>query len=61
MGAIIEPLFSYELERGKPVPTLIHRAIQFNIGFELKTKYPDQFRIASEVGHLSHQTRWQPA
>jgi len=39
----------YELERGKPMPRLIHGAIQFNIGFELKIKYPDQFRIASEV------------
>jgi Uma2 family endonuclease len=42
-------LSSYEIERGKPMPTLIHGAIQFNIGFELKTKYPNQFRIANEV------------
>ncbi|WP_373512468.1 Uma2 family endonuclease [Persicitalea sp.] len=39
----------YELERGKPMPRLIHGAIQFNVGFELKIKYPDRFRIASEV------------
>ncbi|MEZ4905014.1 MAG: Uma2 family endonuclease [Spirosomataceae bacterium] len=39
----------YELERGKSIPTLIHGAIQFNLGFALKTAYPTQFRIASEV------------
>ena len=42
-------LSSYELERNKPMPTLIHGAIQFNIGFEIKSNYPNQFRIASEV------------
>ncbi len=42
-------LSAYEIERHKPMPTLIHGAIQFNIGFELKIKYPNQFRIASEV------------
>ncbi len=29
-------LSSYELDRKKPMPTLVHGAIQFNIGFELK-------------------------
>lgn len=42
-------LSQYEIERKKPMPTLIHGAIQFNIGFELKLKYPNQYRIASEV------------
>ena len=42
-------LSAYELDRKKPMPTLIHGAIQFNIGFELKSSYPNQFRIASEV------------
>jgi Uma2 family endonuclease len=42
-------LSDYEIERGKPKPTLIHGAIQFNIGFEIKTKYPKRFRIANEV------------
>ena len=40
---------AYECERNKPMPTLLHGAIQFNIGFELKVAYPDRFRIASEV------------
>lgn len=39
----------YEKERGKPMPTLLHGAIQFNIGFTLKTAYPNQYRFASEV------------
>lgn len=39
----------YEIEMGKPEPRLIHGAIQFNIGFEIKTKYPNKFRIANEV------------
>ena len=42
-------LSAYEIERNKPMPTLLHGAIQLNIGSELKTKYPKQFRLASEV------------
>ncbi len=40
---------NYEKERRKPLPTLIHGAIQANLGFELKLAYPTQFRFASEV------------
>jgi len=42
-------LSAYEIERNKPMPTLIHGAVQFNLGFELKTKNPNRFRFASEV------------
>lgn len=54
MEAILEQdlsagIYPYERERNKPMPTLLHGAIQFNIGFELKTAYPNSFRIASEV------------
>ena len=42
-------LSAYEIERNKPMPTLLHGAIQLNIGSELKIKYPKQFRLASEV------------
>lgn len=42
-------LSTYEIERNKPMPTLIHGAIQFNIGFEIKTNYGNQFRIVNEV------------
>ena len=50
IDSIAESRFSaYEKERGKPMPTLIHGAIQFNLGFALKTLYQNQFRYASEV------------
>jgi Uma2 family endonuclease len=39
----------YELERGKPMPTLTHGAIQANVIFELKLNYGASYRIASEV------------
>lgn len=44
-----EVLSAYEIERGKPMPTLIHGAIQANLTFEIKLNYGKQFRIASEV------------
>ncbi len=40
---------SYELDRNKPMPTLIHGAIQANLSFELKLNYRTKFRVASEV------------
>jgi len=42
-------LSAYEIERNKPMPTLIHGAIQANLVFEIRVKYPNQFRVASEV------------
>ena len=49
MEAIIEQLSDYERERGKPMPTLVHGAIQANLIIQLAVNYPNQFRIASEV------------
>ena len=42
-------LSDYEIERNKPMPTLIHGAIQANLIIQIAVKYPDKFRIASEV------------
>ena len=42
-------LSTYEIERGKPMPTLLHGAIQSNLVFEIRLKYQNQFRVASEV------------
>ena len=42
-------LSAYELERGKPMPSLNHSAVQANTIFELKTRYRDQFRFLSEI------------
>ena len=39
----------YEIERGKPMPTLIHGAIQANLIIQLGVKYANQYRVASEV------------
>lgn len=39
----------YELERGKPMPSKNHSAIQLNMGFELKTRYRNQFRFLPEI------------
>jgi Uma2 family endonuclease len=40
---------AYELERGKPMPTLTHGALQANVIFELKLNYGASYRITSEV------------
>lgn len=42
-------LSPYELDRKKPMPTLIHGAIQANLIIQVAITYPNQFRIASEV------------
>ena len=39
----------YELERGKPMPSRNHSIVQLNIGFELKTRYREQFQFMSEI------------
>ncbi len=39
----------YEKERGKPMPTYIHGAIQSNLIFELRLKYQEKLRVLSEV------------
>ena len=54
MAEIIETdeereISQYELERGKPMPRLIHGAVQANLIIRLAIQYPDRFRIASEV------------
>ncbi|WP_232325868.1 Uma2 family endonuclease [Spirosoma montaniterrae] len=40
---------AYELDRKKPMPTLLHGAIQANLIVQVAINYPNQFRIASEV------------
>ena len=39
----------YELERGKPMPTLNHAIIQGNLIFLLKATYRQQYTVASEL------------
>ena len=54
MAIPIEPaaekqLSSYEIERKKPTPTLVHGAIQANLIVQFALNYEDKYRIASEV------------
>jgi Uma2 family endonuclease len=42
-------LFAYEIQRNKPEPTFLYGAIQANLVFEIRLKYQNQFRVASEV------------
>ena len=49
MEAVIEQPSTYELERGKPMPNLTHGSIQANLIIQFAIKYPNQYRIASEV------------
>jgi len=44
----VAPELSYEIERGKPMPSLNHGVIQYNIGLEL-APYRKQYRFATEV------------
>jgi Uma2 family endonuclease len=39
----------YELERGKPMPSLNHSVIQTNIAGFLKVNYKKQYRIVTEL------------
>lgn len=48
MEAVVD-VSAYELERGKPMPNLIHGVIQANLVFELKMRYRTDYHVASEV------------
>lgn len=39
----------YEIERNKPMPSLNHSIIQLNLGSELRNRYKNQYRFASEL------------
>ncbi len=49
METLAPEISDYELERGKPMPSINHSIVQLNIGFELKTRYREQFRFMSEI------------
>ncbi len=42
-------LTAYEIERGKPMPDIIHGAIQANLSFDFKTRYRASLRVVLEV------------
>ena len=49
METLAPEISDYELERGKPMPSINHSIVQLNVGFELKTRYREQFRFMSEI------------
>ena len=49
METLAPEISDYELERGKPMPSLNHSIVQANTIFELKTRYRDQYRFMSEI------------
>jgi hypothetical protein len=48
-GTPPEKISDNQKKRGKPMPTLLHGAIQFNMGFTMKTAYPSQYCLVNEV------------
>ena len=42
-------LSQYKTERNKPTPSLNHSIIQLNLGAELRVRYKNRYRIASEL------------
>ena len=49
METLAPEISDYELERGKPMPSINHSIVQANAIFELKTRYREQFRFMSEI------------
>ena len=49
MEILASEISDYELEHGKPVPSLSYSIVQANTVFELKPRYREQFRFISEV------------
>ncbi len=49
METAVEQLSHYELERGKPMPTLNHAYIQTNLLVALKTRYREIHTLLSEL------------
>ena len=40
---------AYETERNKPIPSLNHSVVQLNLGSELRSRYKNKYRVASEL------------
>ncbi|MFN0016358.1 MAG: Uma2 family endonuclease [Saprospiraceae bacterium] len=40
---------AYETDRNKPMPSLNHSVIQLNLGSELRSRYKNKYRVASEL------------
>jgi Uma2 family endonuclease len=49
MDTLVETLSDYEIERGKPMPSLNHGLIQTNIAVALASRYRSSFSFSSET------------
>ena len=49
METLAPEISDYELERGKPMPSLNHSIVQSNLIMELGSRYRSQFRLLSEI------------
>jgi hypothetical protein len=57
---VLEVISDYELERGKPIPTLNHGIIQSNLTIGLGVKYKSLYRVAGEVVLDTQQYHTRP-
>jgi Uma2 family endonuclease len=49
METVEETLSEYEIERKKPIPSLIHGIVQANLIFEIKLRYRTIYTVPSEL------------
>ncbi len=49
MNPAVEELSEYEIERGKPIPSLAHSIVQSNLVRHLGNRYENQYRFLSEL------------
>ncbi|GAB4477273.1 MAG: hypothetical protein OHK0057_26880 [Thermoflexibacter sp.] len=49
METVEETLSEYEIERKKPMPSLIHSIVQANLIFEIKLRYRTIYTVPSEL------------
>jgi Uma2 family endonuclease len=56
----IDESAKYELERGKPVPSIAHSIIQSNLIFELNLNYGKDYKFTSELNILLSGKKYVP-
>ncbi len=49
MDTLVETLSEYEIERGKPMPSLNHGMIQLNASIALGNRYRTKYRLTTET------------
>ncbi len=49
MSVVVEEISQYEIERGKPMPSLVHSIVQSNLVRGLGNRYEEKYRFLSEL------------